>query len=111
MVLTIGAFRLTFPDDLTFETYECADYDGVIFTVDGVRYDIVNNKTLGHRLLISEGLGHLRDLPLHEKTVSFMPDVIQVEKLCTHRLVVWMTAFHPVGAGSIPAGCAECPGS
>lgn len=79
MLLIVGTLRLTFPDDLPLETYECPDYNGVIFVVDGVKYDVVNNKALGMRLLISEGLGWLKDLPLHLKTLGFLPDVIRVE--------------------------------
>lgn len=79
MVLTIGGFRLTFPKDLEIETYECPDYRGVSFHVNGVKFDVLDNVALGPRILISEGLGWLRDMPFHAGTARFLPDVVRVE--------------------------------
>lgn len=79
MVLTIGGFRLTSPDDLKLETFECPAYRGVGFTWNGVKFEVLENVLLGPRLLISEGLGWLRDMPFHAGTAGFIPDVVRVE--------------------------------
>lgn len=79
MVLTIGGLRLTFPQDLKLETHECADYRGVIFVVDDVKFDVLENVHLGPRILISEGVGWVRDMPFNPGTARFLPACVRVE--------------------------------
>ena len=78
MKITIGVFVLELPADLAFETFEAQDFHGISFVVDRVQYDVLHNRVLGERLLIVEAPGHLKDIPFHMGTVSFLPRTVQV---------------------------------
>lgn len=81
MKMSVGLYVLSFPDDLAHSTFECPDYYGVRFLIEGVTYDVLCNKHMGERINISEGLGCLRDMPFHLGTARFLPDCITTEKI------------------------------
>jgi hypothetical protein len=59
-------------------------YYGVIFrvatkTTDKFKYQLIHNLSMGYRLHIYDGEGHMRDIPFHSGTESFLPEGIDVK--------------------------------
>lgn len=79
--MPIGRYMLSFPEDTQHETYSCYDYYGVIFHVEGVKYEVLANRYMGERIYVSEGEGCWKDMPFHMGTAGFLPDCITTEKL------------------------------
>lgn len=62
------------------KTYSCESYSGIIFyDKDHGEYDVVNNRFMGFRLLISNSNG-VKDMPFNPATFSFLPDSVSVEE-------------------------------
>ena len=80
MLHDLKDFIITFPDDMTHETYSFKDMAGIILKVGKVTYDVVANIHLGNRLIINgPHEAEWRDIPFHRGTDSFLPEGVSVQ--------------------------------
>lgn len=78
MELRIGRFLVSFEGDFKLLRYEEPDFYGVVIRHDGWIYDVLCNRGMGERIIISGEVPgphayHYRDMPFHMGTASFLP--------------------------------------
>lgn len=82
-ILLLGRYKFEIDYDLSisYQRYACESYTGLIFiTEDGDKYDVVNNYSMGFRLLINNKDGW-KDIPFNSSTFWFLPPGIIVEEV------------------------------
>lgn len=67
--------------DLPYEIFECNDYFCLTFHKDDLKFDIVNNKHMGMRLIIYSWPSSCKDVPFNPNTFHLLPNEVQVEVL------------------------------
>lgn len=76
MKINVGKFE--FDSDLKHKVYECETYYGVSFYYEDETYDIIDNKYLGYRLIITDNYFCWKDIPFKKETFHFLPSCIKV---------------------------------
>ena len=74
-------WKLSFDSGLDFATYTDETGYGIKFKVNGVKYELFHNRIGMTRIFISEGEGHIRDIPFHGGTIALLPSCIEWKKL------------------------------
>lgn len=54
---------------------------GIKFYFGNVSYELFHNRVGMSRIFISEGMGHLRDIPFHAGTIPLIPQDIKWRKI------------------------------
>jgi hypothetical protein len=81
---------LFFDRNMKYEPYSCEWYHGIIFYIPGDgniltgdfgRYDVIHNKYMGNRILISNAEGW-KDIPFKKATFGFLPPGVEASEAC-----------------------------
>lgn len=76
----LGEYLLKYSSDIKTETYSNKDFYGIIFYIEGKKYDLVQNHLMGSRIFVSstkrEGVGH--DIPFKPDTFHLLPKEVKV---------------------------------
>lgn len=66
--------------------YELIEEDecyGIVFTIDNVKYEIINSIHMGYRIFIYDDKGSCQDIPFSKKTQHFLPEDIKLIIVCS----------------------------
>ena len=80
MKLILGKYEFTFKPNITYKVYESEWLDSITFFIKTERYEVINNFSMGYRLLINNRGGD-KDIPFHSGTFDFLPKDIEVNEL------------------------------
>lgn len=73
-------YVVDFPDSMEYKIFDEEWYYGIIFKVDGSRYEIIHNRVGWDRIIINYKDSSWSDLPFNEGTFRFLPEGVTLKK-------------------------------